>query len=90
MRGDGQRYKLRLRTGEHFDDMAYQADFDTWPGEWITVRVSFDDMVPTFRGRRVPGVPDLDPAQVRQIGLMIADKQAGPFQLEIDWIRACP
>jgi len=29
------------------------------------------------------GVPPLDPARVRQMGLMIADRQAGPFALAI-------
>jgi hypothetical protein len=31
----------------------------------------------------VAGVPPLDPARVRQMGLMIADRQAGPFALAI-------
>jgi len=36
----------------------------------------------------VPGAPPLDPARVRQIGLMIADRQAGPFALAVRSIRA--
>jgi hypothetical protein len=31
----------------------------------------------------VPGAPPLDPARVRQIGLMIADGQAVPFALAL-------
>ena len=30
--------------------------------------------------------PPLDPAQVREIGLLIADKREGPFTLLVDWI----
>ena len=37
----------------------------------------------TFRGRNVMGAPPLDPSRARQIGLMIADRQAGPFALAI-------
>jgi NADH dehydrogenase [ubiquinone] 1 alpha subcomplex assembly factor 1 len=37
-------------------------------------------------GRAVPLVGPPDPAQVRQVGFMISDAQAGPFRLEIDWI----
>jgi NADH dehydrogenase [ubiquinone] 1 alpha subcomplex assembly factor 1 len=37
----------------------------------------------SFRGREVPGAPVLDPARIRQVGLMIAARQAGPFALDI-------
>jgi hypothetical protein len=32
----------------------------------------------------VPFAPRLDPASVRALGLMISDKQAGPFELLVD------
>jgi hypothetical protein len=43
----------------------------------------------------VPGAQPLDPVRIRQFGLMISDKQAGPFELLVDWIdvaltRAAP
>ena len=41
----------------------------------------------TFRGRSVPGAPPLDPARVRQMGLMIADRQVGSFALAVRSIR---
>jgi hypothetical protein len=37
----------------------------------------------SFRGREVPGAPPLDPARIRQVGLMIVARQAGPFALDI-------
>ena len=88
VKGDGHRFKLRLRTNDRFDSPAYQADFDTVTDAWITVRVPFSAFVATFRGRQLRDAPPLDSAQIRQIGFLIADKQAGPFQLEIDWINA--
>ena len=51
-------------------------------------RQRFDDFAPTFRGRRVPHAPNLTGDMVHQIGFMIADKKAGPFKLEVDWIAA--
>jgi hypothetical protein len=48
----------------------------------------FSEFVPTFRGRTVPGAPPLDLSRVVTVGLMISDKQAGPFRLEIAWIKA--
>jgi hypothetical protein len=33
-------------------------------------------------------MPPLTPEKIEQIGLMIADQQAGAFKLEVDWIAA--
>jgi monofunctional biosynthetic peptidoglycan transglycosylase len=88
VKGDGRRFKLRLRTDDRLDGPAYESDFDTVAETWVTVKTPFRDCVPTFRGRRLRNVPALKGADVRQIGFMIADKQAGPFRLEVDWIKA--
>jgi monofunctional biosynthetic peptidoglycan transglycosylase len=88
VRGDGHRYRLRLHTHRGMDGIAYQADFHSGVGEWHEVALPFAAFSPTFRGRTPAGAPPLDPATVEQIGLMIADRQAGPFRLEIGWIMA--
>ena len=88
IKGDGQRYKLRVRTDDRWDGVAYSADFETTPGEWVAVHLRFDDFAPTFRDRQVPNAPKLTGDMVHQIGFMIADKQAGSFTLEIDSVKA--
>ena len=88
VRGDGQRYRLRLRTDRRFDGVAWQADFPTTAGQWTVVVLPFPDFEPSYRGRRPPDAGPLDAASISQVGLMIADRQGGPFRLEIDWIRA--
>jgi hypothetical protein len=80
-RGDGHRYKLNLRTDDNFDGLQYQAAVVVPAEVWTRVRLALDEFRPTFRGRVVPGAPALDPARVRQLGFMIADRQAGPFAL---------
>ena len=86
VRGDGKTYKFTVRTSDAFDGLQYQARFVAPAGAWTDVRLPVDTFVPTFRGRRVPFVPSLDPAKVRALGLMISDKQAGPFELLVDRI----
>jgi hypothetical protein len=88
VRGDGRPYRLRLRLDDRFDGVAWNHEFATEAGVWITVEVPFSAFEPMWRGRRLEGRPPLDPAQVRQIGFMIADKQAGPFRLEIARVAA--
>jgi len=85
VRGDGKTYKFTLRTGDGFDGIQYQQRF-TASDAWRDVRLPVSEFVATFRGRKVPFAPSLNPAKVRAIGLMISDKQAGPFELLVDRI----
>ena len=87
VRGDGRTYHLRLRTDDRFDGVAYRAFFTTRDGEWLTIRVPFADFEPTFRGRTLSGEPPLDTSRIHQVVFMLADKQPGPFALEIDFVR---
>ncbi len=88
VRGDGHRYKFTARTDPSFDSAIYQIVFSTRKGEWEEHRLPMRDFVPTFRGRVLSGEPPLDPAKVTSVGFLISDKQAGPFQLEVTWIKA--
>ncbi len=86
VRGDGKTYKFTIRTGDGFDGIQYQQRFTTTVGAWSDARLPISEFVATFRGRKVPFAPSLNPAKVRAIGLMISDKQAGPFELLVDRI----
>ena len=88
VRGDGRRYKFSVRTGAGFDSPLYQCSFTTKQGEWEEHRLAFSDFVPTFRGCVLTDVPPLNPTKVNSVGFLISDKQAGPFRLEIGWIKA--
>jgi hypothetical protein len=88
VRGDGKRYKLNLRTDDAFDGVSYQAAFEPPRDQWTTVRLPVSEFRPTFRGRVVATAAPLDPGRVRQIGLMIADRQTGPFALAVRSIGA--
>lgn len=83
LRGDGKRYKLNLRSDDAFDGINYQATFEPPAHQWTVLRLPLSAFLPSFRGRRLPGVAQLDPACLRQIGLMIAERQAGPFVLAV-------
>jgi monofunctional biosynthetic peptidoglycan transglycosylase len=88
VRGDGRTYQLRLRNEDGWDGPAYRASFATADGEWTEVRLPFADFEPTWRGRVLADAPPLDPARIRQIGFLLADKRPGPFSLEIDRLLA--
>ncbi|EXI77482.1 MAG: Complex I intermediate-associated protein 30 (CIA30) [Candidatus Accumulibacter appositus] len=88
VRGDGKRYKFSVRTGPDFDGVAYQAGFQPPSGEWTLVRLALADFVPTWRGRVLANAPTLLPSRIQQLGLLIADRQAGTFRLEIRTIES--
>jgi hypothetical protein len=88
VRGDGKRYRLRLRTDDRVDGIAYQAEFSTSGDGWQTQQLPFVEFQPTYRGRILEGVEPLATNHINQVGLMIADRQAGAFQLEVAWLRA--
>ena len=88
VRGDGKSYRLRFRTDGGFDVPSYQADFQTVVGEWTEVSLKAEDFQLKWRGRRVPNAPALHFSAVRGVGLLISDKQQGPFRLELEWLSA--
>ncbi|MCY2959060.1 MAG: CIA30 family protein [Planctomycetota bacterium] len=85
VRGDGHTYKVNARTNDGFDGGSWQCAFPTTRDAWTTVRIAFADFVPRLRGRTTDAGP-LPPAEVRTLGLLITDKQAGPFRLDVEWI----
>ena len=89
LRGDGRRYTWRLTTDARWRgrQVSYWADFDTRDGEWHTVDIPFAGFIPRFRGYRLDG-PALSSDQITGMGLMIYDKQDGPFDLRLASVHA--
>lgn len=88
VKGDGRTYQVRLTTDAEYQgrEMSFQAGFPTEKDQWTEVKVPFGRFVGTWRGMELPD-KTLDPAKVRRLGLQLADKKEGPFELRVDWIR---
>lgn len=82
IRGDGRTYQFRIRQDEHFDGIAWRVTVAT-TGDWQSVELPLTEFEAVFRGRKVPAAGPVIAGRVRQVGFMLADKQAGPFRLEI-------
>ncbi len=82
--GDTQRrcFTLSLFTDAATDSLSYQARWQAPMGShWQRLALQPGAFRARYRGRDVPGAPPLDPAGVRQVGLLIGQGQAGPFAL---------
>lgn len=98
VKGDGQRYKLFVRTEDKWDGIGYAHSFDTIANEWLTIQVPFRDLVPIFRAKTVNGAAPIDTTQICSFQLMLSkfeyDRALNPrfipglFSLEIESISA--
>ncbi|MFC1601155.1 CIA30 family protein [Candidatus Sumerlaeota bacterium] len=87
LKGDGRTYYVSLMTSSR-SAASYRAPVKTKKGTWEEVRVDMKDFVYTSYGRIMAGVAPLNLKDVLSLGITLADKKAGPFRLEIDWIKA--
>ena len=88
VRGGGRTFDLDVDDGTRHRgrEVNRQASFPTTE-DWATVRVPFADLETTAHGEPV-SVDPLDRSGIQTLGIYIADGIDGPFQLEVDWIRA--
>ena len=59
----------------------------TKKGEWVEVKVPLDKFEATSFGRVVQDAGAVKPEEVNALGFLLGDKKAGPFKLEVAWIK---
>jgi uncharacterized surface protein with fasciclin (FAS1) repeats len=88
VKGDGRSYQCDIRSSRlRLMAGGYQSVFKTKAGEWTEVEIPFAECVANSFGQRMRNAPALDPASIESVGITLADKQGGPFAIEVDWIR---
>jgi len=92
VKGDGRTYQLRLQTDARLRNnfnwpVSFSGEFETKAGEWVVVDVPFSDLRQSFRGRKLTS-HTFDEQRIELLGILLADKQPGPFAIELEWIKA--
>ena len=87
VRGDGRDYSMNLYVPKPLTAFSYRATVKTKKDEWIEVRLPLDKFEATSFGRVVKDAGPVDPAEVNALGFLLGDKKAGPFKLEVEWIK---
>jgi len=90
VRGDGKTYGVSLNEDHYFTGFYYHHSFTTRREDWMIVRIDFDLFSPKYFGRPFDYQRKVDRTQIKEISLMISDKQEGEFHLEIAWIKLLP
>jgi monofunctional biosynthetic peptidoglycan transglycosylase len=87
VRGDGREYSMNLYVPRPLTAFSYRATVQTKKEEWIEVKLPLDKFVATSFGRVVKDAGPVNPQEVNGLGFLLGDKKAGPFKLEVEWIR---
>lgn len=87
LKADGRKYNLILSDTYYFNGVSYFSYFETKANEWMEIRIPFASFEGTILGTPSDRVPQLDANAIKEVGFMLYDKQAGPFQVELDWIK---
>lgn len=88
VRGSGRQFEVEVDDGERsYGRSVSRRGAFTAAAEWTLVRVPFSTLRNTIFGQAV-NAPLIDLARIRAVGLYMADGKDGPFQLEVDYIRA--
>ena len=88
LKGDGRTYYVNLMTSSRSAASSYRAPVGTKKDTWQEVSIDLADFQYTSFGRIAAGAPPVKSDAVRSLGITLADKKAGPFRLEVAWIRA--
>lgn len=88
VKGDGRTYEFRAESDATYRGrpVSFAGKFSTTKGQWQQVKIPFSKFEGSWRGTDLPDA-EFNPAVIRQVGILLADKQPGSFDLEVDWIR---
>lgn len=86
VKGDGREYKFNVYDQPNLGGFSYRQSFKTKKDEWIEVELPVNKFVATWRGRVFPN-QKLDPSNATGLGFLLGDKKAGPFKLEVEWVK---
>uniref|UniRef100_A0A7S0LVG7 NADH:ubiquinone oxidoreductase intermediate-associated protein 30 domain-containing protein n=1 Tax=Coccolithus braarudii TaxID=221442 RepID=A0A7S0LVG7_9EUKA len=93
LRTDARHYVLNLRTAGLLDGMdqdVFQAHIPPCPlkGEWAQLRIPFAAFSVTWRGYMQGAQRSMNLEAISSVGVLIADRKHGDFNLEVDEISA--
>ena len=80
IKGDGKRYQIRVK--ESADQKESFVNYFTTSGAWQTVTIHLKDLYPKFRGKHLDSA-NFSGTKISEIGFLIGNKKAEPFNLEI-------
>ncbi len=87
IKGDGKLYSISMKETTYFTGQFYTTSFQTKSDEWLTIKIPFDQFKLYYFGRDTNSRKKIPLEDIKEISLLIGDKQEGNFNAEIEFIR---
>ena len=86
LKTDGKFYSTSMKETSYFTGYFYTKSFETKKDEWIVVQIPFNQFKLYYFGQETNSNKKIPLNNIKEISLLIGDKQAGEFKAEIDYI----
>lgn len=87
IKGAGKSYSVSMKETEYFTGYFYRLSFDTETIGWSAIKLPFDDFRLYYYGKATTGKKKVPLDKIKEVSLLISDKQEGAFFCEIDYIK---
>jgi hypothetical protein len=87
LKGDGKRYSFSMKETTYFNGYFYTSSFETKKDEWIVVQIPFNEFKLYYYGKETSSNKKIPLNNIKEISLLIGDKQEGNFITEVDYIK---
>lgn len=87
IKGDGKIYSMSMKETTYFTGSFYTVNFPTKKNEWVTLKFPFDSFALYYFGNKVNSTLKIPLNKVKEISLLIGERQEGTFIAEIDFIK---
>jgi hypothetical protein len=87
IKGDGKRYSISMKETTYFSGYFYTSSFETKKDEWIVAQIPFNQFKLYYFGKETNSTKKIPINNIKEISLLIGDKQEGSFNTVIDYIK---
>jgi NADH dehydrogenase [ubiquinone] 1 alpha subcomplex assembly factor 1 len=87
-KGTNRKFAVTMATSPRFYEPNFKYFFEPNPDEWQTLTFNLEDFKTHQMGRSTgEKITNEDLAKIIRLGIILYDKKAGDFELEIDYIK---
>jgi len=87
IKGDGKCYSISMNETTYFSGYFYTSTFETKKDEWVTIKIPFDQFKLYYFGKEIKSNKKIPLNNIKELSLLIGDKQDGSFKVEIDYLK---
>jgi hypothetical protein len=87
IKGDGKLYSISMKETTYFNGYFYTSSFETKKDEWNVVQILFNEFKLYYYGKDSKSAKKIPLNNIKEISLLIGNKQEGSFNTAIDYIK---